>query len=375
MKAQVCSGYDAEAVLRNIDDAVAAGLRPTVAFVFCSVAHDFEAVARAIAGRGIAVVGATTAGEITDGVLLEESCSALLMEVDPAAFVVELKSAAGGASLSSLAWELGAAAVARFERPVVFAFVSGIKADGEDVVHGIRAGAGRSIPVFGGMAGDDLRMKASYVFSGDGSADEGVVGLVLDGDRYEVEGIATSGWQPIGIEKTITRARANVVYTIDDEPALDVYAKYLGQREMFVNASGVQYPISIRRDDGTSVIRAPLLYDADLDAMIFAGTVPEGAKMKFCIPPSIDIVERVVEEASELRGRVPGAEALLLVSCVARHAALGPMSHDEVAELHDLWGAPMLGYLSYGEIGGNEPRHCDFHTETCVLVALREARG
>ncbi len=38
----------------------------------------------------------------------------------------------------------------------------------------------------------------------------------------------------------------------------------------------------------------------------------------------------------------------------------------------DVWGAPMAGYFSYGEIGGPTSGSCDFHNETCMLLAVRE---
>jgi hypothetical protein len=177
----------------------------------------------------------------------------------------------------------------------------------------------------------------------------------------------------------VTRAEANVVYTIDGVPALDVYRTYLNidhDRSVppdgaDIVALGVQYPLSVRRGNGTAVIRAPLFYQPESEALIFAGAVPEGARIKFCIPPSLDIVDRVLGEVEDLHARMPDAEAVLLVSCKARHLALGPLALDEVRGIHELWNVPMAGYFSYGEIGGAEPRLCDFHTESCTLIALR----
>ena len=375
MRTRVCSEYDVPSILRCVDDEIASGLRPTLAVVFCSVAHDFSALGRQLGERGMDVVGVTTAGEVANAGLFDESCAVMLMEADPEAFAVRLKARTNGEAMSGLAQQLGREAAERFDRPVMFTFVAGVRANGEDVMEGIRAGAGPSLSLYGGMAGDDLLMENTYVFSGEEATEEGVIGLVLDGDRFEVQGIATSGWQPIGIEKTVTRSEANLVYTIDGESALDVYHKYLGQRQIIIEASGVQYPLSVRRQDGSEVIRAPLLYDPEQDAMIFAGNVPQGAKVKFCIPPSLDIVEQVVEEASEMQRRLPDADAVFLVSCIARHMALGPLSADEIQGLYDLWEAPMLGYFSYGEIGAGDAAHCDFHTETCILVALRESEA
>ena len=244
----------------------------------------------------------------------------------------------------------------------------------------MRAGAGQNLPLFGGLAADDLKMENTYVFSSSGATEEGLIGLVLDGDRFEVEGIATSGWQSVGVDKVVTRSEANVVYAIDGEPALDVYRKYfdldeeVGQQQSIAMALGVQFPLSVQRENGTSVLRAPLLSDPESQALIFAGGVPEGAKVKFCIPPSLDIVEQVVEEAATVQQCLPEADALILISCKARHAALGPLVEDEIEGLHSLWNAPMLGYFSYGEIGGREPQLCDFHNETCTLVTLRAIR-
>jgi hypothetical protein len=380
MKAHVCTAQGVCGLFHQVDDQIAAGLRPTLAVVFSSVALNLRELGHGFARREIDVVGVTTAGEIANARMLEEGCVALLLEADRSAFFVSLQTVAAGGTVEPLARVLGRRAVETFANPIIIAFASGVLTDGEPVVPGVHAGAGRPIPLFGGMAGDDLAMKNTYVFSGDAMSEEGLVGLVLDGDRYEVEGIAANGWQPVGVEKTITSSSGNVVYTIEGEPALDLYSKYLdlpaqeaGERPAGpAIVLGVQYPLSVRRENGTSVIRAPLFHGPD-KSLIFAGSVPQGSKVKFCIPPAIDIVERVVAEAAAVRESIPDADALILVSCKARHMALGPLAEDEISELYKIWGAPMAGYFSYGEIGAREPRHCDFHTETCTLVVLREA--
>ena len=380
MKTYVCSGYDARTVLQHIDGELAAGLAPTLAIVFCAVSHDFSALGQQLGERGLAVVGATTAGEIANAEVLEDACVVMLLEIDPGTFAVEFQAKGSGETMLELSQQLGRSAAERFPHPIVLAFASGLATDGEAVVHGVRAGAGHDLPLFGGLAADDLKMENTYVFSNDGATEEGLIGLVLDGERFEVEGIATSGWQSVGVDKVVTRSEANVVYTIDGEPALDVYRKYfdlgeqVGRQQSIVMDLGVQFPLSVQRENGTSVLRAPLLSDPESQALIFAGGVPEGAKVKFCIPPSLDIVEQVVEEAASVQQCLPEADAMILISCKARHSALGPLVEDEIEGLHSLWNAPMLGYFSYGEIGGREPHLCDFHNETCTLVTLRAIR-
>ncbi len=378
MTTRVCTGSDVASALSEVDHAVAAGLRPTLALAFCAPDHDIPALAAALGERGLAVVGATTAGEIADASVLVGACTVMLWEAAPESFAVWAGRRADGETTETVAGRLGRAATARFERPVVLAFASGVRTDGDAVVRGVEAGAGRPLPLFGGLAGDDLRMVETLVFTADGALDDGVAGLVLDGDRYHVEGTATNGWQAVGVEKTVTRSDGNVVYALDGEPVLDVYGRYFdlgdlhGGGAQIVVELGVQYPLSVRRADGTAVVRAPFLSDPETGGLVFAGAVPEGAAVQFCIPPSLDVVDRVVEEAGALRERLPDPDAVLLISCAARYTALGPMVEDEVAGLHGLWGAPLAGYFSYGEFGAAAAGASDFHNETCTVVALRE---
>ena len=41
------------------------------------------------------------------------------------------------------------------------------------------------------------------------------------------DGKSLDGWEPVGVAKMVTRAEGNLVHTIDDQPALELYRKYL----------------------------------------------------------------------------------------------------------------------------------------------------
>jgi hypothetical protein len=373
MRTAVCTGHDVLSFFGSVDSEIGGGLKPTLALVFSSVALDLGAIGRGLSERAMEVAGVSSSGEIANGAPFDESCTALLFEADRASFDVRLYPLECGETMLEAGRKVGRFAVERFAEPVVLAFIAGVRANGEPLVPGVQDGAGRPIPLFGGVAGDHLAMADTYVFSGTGVSDGGVIALVLDGLRYQAEGIVPNGWQPVGIAKTVTRSEGNVVYTIDGRPALEVFRRYMELSDELRHTPGVLYPVRVVRKDGTSVLRPPLFYRDD-QSIMFAGSVPQGSKVTFCIPPSIDIVERVMAEASELHRRIPHADAVIVVDCVARHLALGPLAEDEIRGFYDLWGAPMAGFFSYGEIGGAEPRYCDFHTQTCTVVALREIR-
>lgn len=94
---------------------------------------------------------------------------------------------------------------------------------------------------------------------------------------------------------------------------------------------------------------------------------------KFNQHPDFDIVETVIEKASELKttSRLE-AEALLIFSCAGRVSALGSMANAENEGLYDVWKAPMAGCFAYGEYGRAINGRQEFHSTTCCWVALKE---
>ena len=91
------------------------------------------------------------------------------------------------------------------------------------------------------------------------------------------------------------------------------------------------------------------------------------------MPPDFDIVETVINKATELKNTTQmDAEALLIFSCAGRLSALGPMANAENEGLHDVWKAPMAGFFTYGEFGKAINGKQEFHSTTCCWVALKE---
>jgi hypothetical protein len=193
--------------------------------------------------------------------------------------------------------------------------------------------------------------------------------------------MAISGWKPMGISRTVTKSKGNLVYTIDDQPALEMYLRYLGNdiftterdQVLFFNSVGVHYPLQLQREGRDPRMCTAYAYDSKEKALIFESSVPQGSRFRFSIPPDFDIVDSVLEKANDLKEKVQReAEALLVFSCVGRHAALGPMAREENEGLAQIWKAPMAGFYTYGEIGKGEGGRHEFHSTTCSWVALKE---
>ena len=185
----------------------------------------------------------------------------------------------------------------------------------------------------------------------------------------ELQGIAISGWKGVGTPKTITKAEGNIVYRIDGESALDVYNRYLNLGDDYNLAA--EYPIRLIRDDGSSVMRAVRRVNED-KSIVFAGTIPEGAKVRFSAAPGFEIIEQTLEHMAEFSKKNPRSDAIVLFSCKGRHLVVGPMVEDEISGIRKLWNVALIGSFTYGEIGLGPEGRCDFHNHTVVPVLIHE---
>jgi hypothetical protein len=369
MKPTVFSAGSVEELESRLEDALKEGTKPTLAIVFSSVAHDLKAVGAAFAKHDIGVFGASAHAEIFNDEVHEESIVAMLLDVSRNAYQLRVFQGQEKSSVQ-VGKSVGEWAKTFCDNPVFMVMSAGYRANGEDIVNGIVEAMGRQVPLFGGMAGDDYKVQESFVFDGSRVISNGVSALIFDGNVIGLQGVAFSGWKGIGTTKTVTKAQGNVVYEIDGEPALDMYTKYLdfgGKPADIAVAS--QYPLLLNRDDGSSVLRVPLHINDD-KSLVYAGSVPEGSKVRFGMASGPEIIDRAIEQITAFKQQALKCEAIVLFSCGARHIAFGPMVEDEISAVRNLWNVPLVGFFTSGEIGPVLNGRCDFHNDTLVPVLI-----
>ncbi len=350
----------------------AADFSPTLAFVFASVSHDIDAISNLFDKYDIQLVGCTTSGEFVNEEVSEKAIAVLLLDMNKENFSVYISEEENTILAAKNA---AVEAKGKFENPALIVFSGGLSTNGDDIIKGVNQVA--NYPLFGGLAGDDFKMQATYVFTNNKKSDKALLFLAINKENVTIAGLATSGWKAVGTPKIATKAEGNILYTIDNEPALDVFLKYFDipvpadRRKDIVMEVGVKYPLQLQRD-GYTTLRAPLMANDD-GALILAGEIPQGTSMFFSMPPDFDVIDQSVEDLGSLKDEFPEADAILVVSCAARQAALGPMIEGELEGLQKLWNAPLVGFFSYGEIGTmNGASVCDLHNETVSLILLKE---
>jgi hypothetical protein len=379
MKSKTIKGNSTEVITREIGKAISNDFIPTLAIVFSSISQDWNAVSDLLDKKGIVVFGATTAGEFIDGEIEKGNMVIMLLSMNPAYFKLEFIETSTDETFED-AKKLGIIGKETFTNPAFIIATGGIYLDGEQIVDGIMQGLGEEATIFGGMAGDDLLAVKPIVFTNGKSKDYALIALIIDEDKIDVRGIASCGWKAIGTTKTVTKSEGNTVYTIDDKPALDMFNKYLGVEVKLDDSKDIvpfqnswYYPLQLERENGDTVIRTSRFANQKDRSLICTGSVPQGSKIKFSLPPDFDAIETVISECESIKDSAQQqADALIMFSCVSRHITFGALIKEEIEQVKNIWNAPMIGFFTYGEYGKSKIGKNEFHNNACCVVALKE---
>jgi len=111
------------------------------------------------------------------------------------------------------------------------------------LVSGLRS----ALPVNVSVSGAWLRMAAHSSKPGRlgpyGPASNQIVAVGLYGKGCPARLRIVAGWEPFGPARKVTRCNENVLYELDEENALDIYKRYLGEYAKKLTCVGVAVPV------------------------------------------------------------------------------------------------------------------------------------
>lgn len=378
MKAKSIKGKSTEEIEKVFNECLEDGFKPTLAFAFISKNLDTKAICKLLDSENIAVFGSTTNGEFIDEEIQKESAAILLLELNKDYFQIYFEEYPDK-NYKEIARNLAQKGKDKFASPAYMIAFSHIETDGEEIIKGFVDVNGADVNVFGGIAGDDYSFADSCVFTNNKDSLMGMVCLALDEDKISIQGIATCGWKAVGTEKTVTKSDGNHVYTVDDVPVLDITVKYGGLTDITPGNKDVlielaaNFPLQLQRGKGDPVMRPALIVDWSDRSFYTGGTVPQGSKVRFSVPPDFDVMEKVIKGVEKLKEtKMPEADALVVFSCAGRLLSLGPMMPQELEGIKNVWNAPMVGMFSSGELARATGGNLELHNLTTSCVALKE---
>jgi hypothetical protein len=325
------------------------------------------------------IVGCSTAGEIEDVRVLEDSivCTAVAFENSRFAIAsVLLTEAADSEALGRLLAER----LPTSELAHVLVLSDGVLVNGSRLLRGIARALPSGCGVTGGLSADGARFERTAICVDGPQPQAQIVAIGLYGTHLSVGTGSGGGWDSFGIERQITKSQGNVLYEVDGKPALDLYKRYLGDKAIDLPASGLRFPLAIRNPldaEARPVVRTILSVDEAARSLIFAGDVPVGyrarlmsANLERLIDGARDAALRTTQTASAAQ-----PELALVISCVGRKLVLNQRVEEEVEAVRDALGdGPVIaGFYSYGELSPfASSGRCEFHNQTMTVTTLSE---
>ena len=308
------------------------------------------------------IIGSSTAGEICNASRLEESIvlSISLFEKSTLTSCIE-------SSLTQ--YELGmhvAKNIVRNNTKAVIIFTGGLNCNSEEVLRGFEQSSNKEIIVAGGMAGDNGKFIDPFVFDHDKIVHEGAVAVAINSDELYVSNSYDLSWKAIGLEMTITKAKGNRVFAINNLPIKEIYRNYLGEAVLAnMPNSTLEFPLIFERN-GIQIARDGI--HVDDEGITFAAAIPIGTKVRFGIPHTLNF-ENAPTQIFDKHSAVP-TQSLFIYSCMARKIFFDEYLDHELQQLERI--SPLSGFFTYGEFFQNNGK-CELLNVTNTVLGLSES--
>jgi small ligand-binding sensory domain FIST len=214
--------------------------------------------------------------------------------------------------------------------------------------------------VVGAGSTENGTLGATFQLCGDKLATNSVAGAYLSGD-FEAHVDITQGCQPISESMVITKAEGNLIYEINDRPAIEVFARLLKgplaediRRALMVLFVGV--PADRQENSvaaGKYLVRNIVGLDPEKGILGVAEKVSEGEAMIFAMRDGQrareDLGQMLQRHVATLGGKKPAFG--LYFNCCARGSSLYGFSGIDSAYIHQALGDfPLIGMFGGYEL-------------------------
>ena len=255
----------------------------------------------------------------------------------------------------------------------------GLNINGSELTKGINNQLNDCTSVTGGLAGDQALFSETVIVHNRTGEKNLVVAIGFYGKQLQVGYGSMGGWDSFGVDREVTKSKANVLYELDGQPALELYKRYLGAHAANLPASALLFPINLRlQNSETSLVRTVLSVNEEDGSMVFAGDIPQGEYVRLMKANFDRLIDGANDaaEMSKISLRNSDADLAILISCVGRKLVLKQRVEEELEIIREVIGegVAITGFYSYGEISPIKPfeQHCELHNQTMTITLFKE---
>jgi hypothetical protein len=351
-----------------------AGVTPQAGILFAAIDFEHSLILKQIhqAFPGIELIGGTTDGELSSVLEFQQDSLTLMVFCSEE---IEIK-AGVGREVSKNPVEVIRQAVDQAQGnstttpQLCLTVPEGFTASGVSILDGLKRVLGQNVPILGGLAADHWRFQKTYQFFRTEVLSDAVPILLFSGALLFSHSLA-SGWHPIGKKSRVTKVNKNIIYEIDDKPAIEFYRHYFGDLP-----PSAEYPLAVfDREEKHFFLRAANVFDEESGSITLFADIPEQAVVQIAEATREDILAASQTSIRNAIASYPGSEpeAALFFSCASRRKILGTRTKEEyeLAKSCLTKALPICGFYSSGEIAPLEQKgQTEFHNKTFVTLLL-----
>gem|GEM_PF-1448258 len=303
------------------------------------------------------IIGTTTAGEISNAKMYEDSTIISLSLFDDtklkASYVKDINIKSGHAISQSIFSKHTKAVIVLSEGlhgEDYEGFIKGIKQENPDIL------------LAGGLAGDNFKLEKTLIIYKNKILKEGAVAVSLSAKTLFADNRYNLNWTPIGKKFTVTSSQGSLVHEIDGKDALTVFKHYLGENILSNNAASLpNFPL-LYSIGNTIVSRTPLGIQGT--SIVFAGPIKESQEVQFGFSNASSVISGSNKISTQI-SKNP-AEAIYIYSCIARKTLLGESLEQEFSNFNAI--APTSGFFTYGEFYSSHKSNVLLNCSTTLLI-------
>ena len=266
-------------------------------------------------------------------------------------------------------------------RDISIFFSDGLLKDSAGLLSGLEEKLGKSFPLVGASASDNLTRQKTLLFFNDEILSDAACGILWGGKLNFGVGMA-HGWKPLGKPRIATKSFGNVLGEIDSLPAAQIYEEYLNQDFASIKKNlrhiSVLYPIGVHLADEEEYLLRNITDVTDRGELILQGNVPQGSTLRLMIGTKescLASVEQAVNKAKlELLNR--SIRFALVFDSVSRYSLLGRAARKELTLIKEGLdnNIPFAGIYTYGEQAPLKAMQylgkTYFHNQTITFIAF-----
>jgi len=307
----------------------------------------------------IIFIGTTTAGEIYEGDVHESSINVSIMEFDETTLQQDY-------FIDEDDFNLGkqiATSLFRANSKAAIIFIDGLQTNGSDVIDGISS-VDNTLPIAGGLAGDNGYLKKTFLFDKNGVYSKGSVAVSLNSNHLNVFTQYQLNWQAIGKTMTVTKSEKNRLYEIDGINVSEIYKKYLGENiGNNLLFSATEFPLLKIEEDGLEVCRT-FIHQFEDGSLLSIGNLEVGDKVRLAFGNVDLILNNTKDKLKRYQSFQP--EGIFIYSCAVRKVFLQAEIMDELKPLNEI--APNIGFFTYGEIYHSKNKNSLLNISLTILA-------